>query len=407
MGGHSALAQDERLLRPVRDQVKRLTPVLLRLAQADPRFFSNRGHPARQLLDKLTHRSLAYLTESDPGFDGFLRSLSAALDTLAGSEGEAGDFAHALHMLQAQWAQAGAGQWQRQAEAARALLHAEQRNLLAQRLTADFETLLHSQNVPEPVAAFLRGPWAQVVAESQLSSVDGSPDPQGYRALVDDLLWSVQPHQVRRNRARLAQRAPALLSGLSRGLQSIRYPQEGINAFLDQFMALQERAVEASAAPDAPTPALVPDMVVDLPLAPMPERADTAELLPEQGFWVADNEASEAGYLPEGAVVPAVPAAVVVRDWCVADLATGVWVELMLNEEWVRAQLTWTSPHRTLFMFTSVKGLAHSMTRRTMDRLRNRGLVRVVSDGHVLDSALDAVAQAALRNEPAGGDDAL
>jgi hypothetical protein len=66
---------------------------------------------------------------------------------------------------------------------------------------------------------------------------------------------------------------------------------------------------------------------------------------------------------------------------------------------WVRAQLTWASPHRTLFMFISGGGMAHSMSRRTMDRLRALGLIRLVSDGKVVDNALDAVAAAALRND--------
>ena len=71
----------------------------------------------------------------------------------------------------------------------------------------------------------------------------------------------------------------------------------------------------------------------------------------------------------------------------------------------MRAQLTWASPHRTLFMFTSRGGLAHSMSRRTMEKLRVQGLIRVISDGHVVDNALDAVAQMALRNtlDEAGG----
>ena len=69
----------------------------------------------------------------------------------------------------------------------------------------------------------------------------------------------------------------------------------------------------------------------------------------------------------------------------------------------MRAQLTWSSPHLTLFMFVSGRGLAHSMSRRTMDRRRAQGLIRVVSDGNVVGSALDAVAQTALRNNPERG----
>jgi hypothetical protein len=74
-------------------------------------------------------------------------------------------------------------------------------------------------------------------------------------------------------------------------------------------------------------------------------------------------------------------------------------VDLALAGNWVRAQLTWASPHRTLFMFISGGGMAHSMSRRTMQRLKGLGLIRLVSDGRVMDNALDAVAQTALRND--------
>ena len=60
--------------------------------------------------------------------------------------------------------------------------------------------------------------------------------------------------------------------------------------------------------------------------------------------------------------------------------------------------LTWASPHATLFMFTSVGGTAHSMSRRTLDRLRSTDHLRVVADRPVVDEALDQVAQAALKN---------
>src|SRR4030095_9204794 len=55
------------------------------------------------------------------------------------------------------------------------------------------------------------------------------------------------------------------------------------------------------------------------------------------------------------------------------DLRVGAWVEIRIKGEWVRAQLTWCSPHATLFMFTSVAGTAHSMSRRTLDRPRATG----------------------------------
>jgi hypothetical protein len=82
----------------------------------------------------------------------------------------------------------------------------------------------------------------------------------------------------------------------------------------------------------------------------------------------------------------------------VEDLRLGSWVELHIKGAWVRAQLTWSSPHATLFMFTSAGGAAHSMSRRTLDKLRAQGQVRVIAGRNVVDEALDQVAQAALKN---------
>jgi hypothetical protein len=81
-----------------------------------------------------------------------------------------------------------------------------------------------------------------------------------------------------------------------------------------------------------------------------------------------------------------------------ADIRTGTWVELMVNGNWLRVQLTWASPHATLFMFTSLAGTAHSMSRRTLEKLRGQGLMKVVAERNVVDDAFDQVAKAALRN---------
>jgi len=52
---------------------------------------------------------------------------------------------------------------------------------------------------------------------------------------------------------------------------------------------------------------------------------------------------------------------------------TGAWVDLALGGSWVRAQLTWTSPQRTLYMFISGGGMTHSMSTKTIEKMKKRG----------------------------------
>ena len=123
---------------------------------------------------------------------------------------------------------------------------------------------------------------------------------------------------------------------------------------------------------------------------------DTDEMIQADGFWVADDETQLSDYLADDAEpLPETS----LRPWSAGDLNPGVWVELRVKGVWLRAQLTWASPHRTLFMFVSHGGLAHALSRRTMERLRMKGSIRLVADGHVIDNALDAVAQTALQND--------
>jgi hypothetical protein len=402
------LMRDQRLLASVRQSLKTLEAVLIRLSQSDPRFFSDRQHPARQYLDKITSRSLAFSSSDEAGFARYQKSLDNSVSVLVLGDGDSAAFARTLRKLEEGWGRDEQEQRRRAEEAARGLLHAEQRNLLAQRLAQEFSDRLQDKRVPELIASFLRGPWAQVVAEAQLQFADGTADAGVYLALVDDLVWSAQLRLTRRNRSRLVAMVPGMLVTLRQGLGLISYPQERIAAFFDELIALHEKAFEAGrsvAAPLAPdvAPPDDPQDLLPAPVQPELERED---------FWMAGDEVAESGFLQEDvelsldftamAELPEVPEQ---QEWSTDSLNPGAWVDLALGGVWVRAQLTWASPHRTLFMFISGAGLAHSMSRRTMDRLHGLGLIRLISDGHVMDNALDRVAQAALRNdvENAGG----
>jgi hypothetical protein len=126
--------------------------------------------------------------------------------------------------------------------------------------------------------------------------------------------------------------------------------------------------------------------------------------------WVAPSEASESNLLelddassasssaPESATSMAQEAELPVSGNGACSLPLGSWVELQSNDDWVRTQLTWASPHGTLFLFTSASGSTQSMTRRTHDKLVAAGQLRVISAQTVLDAALDAVAQQAMKN---------
>jgi hypothetical protein len=395
------LAQDQRLLPEFKRQLKAIEPAVLKLTQEDSRFFSDRTHPARQFLDRITQRSLAFSAEGDPGWRRFLVTVEDAVRWLGSKVVDADTFGELMDHLQEKWVDHDQALLQRREEAARVLLHAEQRNLLAQKLAAQFVQATDGLEVADFVVDFLKNSWAQVVAEAELSCVDGSSDPYGYRAMVDDLIWSVQKSTATRGRAkRLVQMIPGLLTKLREGLNRIDYPPELTARFFNNLITIHRAAVHEGR--DA-----ISQNAAEAAEAQESEFSDSMQ--EAAALWLDSREAQESGYLPDDALEPErvaspeaaqeEPAPAPVRA---GEMQTGTWVELMVNNLWVRAQLTWASPHATLFMFTSQAGTAHSMSKRTLDRLRAQGQIKVIAERHVVDEALDQVAKAALKNSVEG-----
>ncbi|HXE48926.1 MAG TPA: DUF1631 family protein, partial [Ramlibacter sp.] len=132
------LAQDQRLLPEFKRQLKAIEPAVLKLTQQDSRFFSDRTHPARQFLDRITQRSLAFAAETDPGWRRFVVTVEDSVRWLDSKVIDAETFGELMDHLQDSWVDHDQVVRQRREEAARALLHAEQRNLLAQKLAVEF-----------------------------------------------------------------------------------------------------------------------------------------------------------------------------------------------------------------------------------------------------------------------------
>jgi hypothetical protein len=372
------LEKDKRLLTDFKRQLQAIEPAVLKLAQQDSRFFSERTHPARLFLERITQRSLAFTMESDPGWRRFLLTVEDAVRWLSSKVIDADTFSELMEHLQSQWVGHDEGLSQRREEAAKALLHAEQRNLLAQKLAVEFGHAIEGLDVADFVGDFLKGSWTQVVAEVQLSCADGSADPYGYRAVVDDLIWSVQKNTATRGRARrLVRMIPGLLAKLREGLNRIEYPPELTARFFNNLITIHRAAVHEGR--DA-----VSKAAADAVEAQESEFSDS--MLEVSEMWLDSRETAEAGFVADAPAPPPEPGP----------------VELLVGQQWVRAQLTWASPHSTLYMFTSQTGSAHSMSRRTMDRLRLQGQIKVIAERNVVDEALDEVAKAALKNSVDG-----
>jgi Protein of unknown function (DUF1631) len=404
------LVTDSRLLAPIRQAISRLELALLRLVLIDVRFFTDRHHPARVLLQELSERGLAFGSQADPQFNFFLVSLQRHLSPLedAQIDGEQ-PFEAALRALRLAWRESAmrAGTLNQIHDAVAALEDAEKRHVQAQRIATGMRAIPGFANAPQGIVDFLLGPWAQVAASAQLADKSGEPDPGGYKAIVKPLIWSAHPELASKDVAKLTSLVPRLLGKLREGLRLIDYPAVKTSAFFDLLMRLHQQAFRPAAIVQtaqqlepAAVQTLLPD---DIPLWVAPAEALAS------GFMVMDEDdkADHKGKVPPDllanldmsqGVASADSDSGVVQEALVEKMAVGTWVELLVKGAWSRTQLGWISPQRTMYLFTSAQGKTQSMTRRVLTRLMAAGELRLLSERSVVDGALDAVVHTATLN---------
>ncbi|HYW58386.1 MAG TPA: DUF1631 family protein [Polaromonas sp.] len=431
------VAQDPRLLAPVREAIVALEPSLLRLAMVDPRFFSDAQHPGRRLMERVAQRSFKYNDEFGTPFEAFFQAVSQGFNALNTQTIEdARPFEAELGTLELLW-QSQDRQEQTQRSAIRQTMQfAEERQSQADQIAYDMSMRADLDHVPGVVLDFLFGPWALVLAHARLTDQARQIDPEGYGSLVTDLLWSVKRDVTLKRPAKLIEMIPGMLGKLHAGLASLGQDPRETESFFKAMEKLHRPVLKLrrvrsrrDAAESEPAP-----LEVMLEEAPV-EETDLSDLLPATAEqrkakvagqpWLTPQELDNAGFedtMPsgpaelneehsedtvqppaetenpeEGPTAQAKPGA----EQVLLSLREGSWVDLHSKRRWLRAQLIWASTRGTLFMFVSHGGQPHSMTKRICERLITQGLLRAVNTEGVVDHALDALrAQSEAPAEP-------
>ena len=449
------VAQDARLLAPVRESIVALEPALSRLAMQDPRFLSNEKHPGRLLLERVTQRSFKFNDEFSPEFGAFFKPLTHTVNALNGEGAiDAHRFETALWALENEWAVQDTAEAARRHDMVEKMRFAEARQTQADEIAYELSTRSDLDGVPGMVLDFLFGHWSLAMAHARLCDTRNQLDPEGFGSAVPDLVWSAKPQATIRQPAKLIEMIPGLLGKLHSGLQMLgtdtdecapffdglmklhqpvlklrrlksqRDAQESNHALLSVTASLMDELASAESEPAtaeqrrakvAATPWLGKHELADagfqdtLPTdydalmpAEGPPAADVAapqhpsEPQPSEGsattaVEVPDPNAPAASILGEG-TEPQPPHALPAAEAMLLALRAGDWVDLYSRRRWLRAQLTWASSKGTLFMFVSHGGQPHSMTKRSCERLIAGRLLRPVKSHGVVAHALESVA---------------
>ncbi len=347
-----SILSEERIPPAVRVWFARLQVPVLRVALADPEFFSNLTHPARQLIDRMGACVLGFDASSINGsaLEGEIRRLVQVIEQYPETGQRVFAIAHEeFESFLARFLTEREGNTARIVSVAQQV---EQRETLAIQYTIELRSLLKDMPVRDEIREFLFKTWAEVLAVAAVRHGPQHAVTAAAKRAAADLVWAASAKPNRADRAQVIQNLPALLQSLRQGLALL-----GINdgaqdaqikvltdtladAFLSKTAAIPQAHIDAMAR----RLANLEDYLSDEALGDMPLSAENIELLlgidASAIQVVADNGA------------PVEPEMVA---WA-QQLAPGAWFTLDHNGSSAQVQYVWHSQRKQLHLFAAAGG---------------------------------------------------
>ena len=295
----------------------RLQVPIVKAALLDGAFFSDGRHPARRLLDHLAEAAIG-ATADDAYGDAFDAAATGIVD------GVCRDFEIDVSVFERADAQMAAFVEAQRRDAAPALdddvavaLAAETREADRSHVRALLRDRLAGLDLPFEVRTFTETIWSDYLTALRK---DHSADREAWQSalrILDDLLWSVEVKARTAQKAKLTKLIPGLIAGLRKGCTALTVPSDRAAAFFDALYVLHMAALKP-----------------------------VAESTPE-----ATQEPAAAQPSPAADTVGQVALASV-HDF-VSEMAVGTWLTLGAGKDGINARLSWVSPLRTKYVFTS------------------------------------------------------
>jgi hypothetical protein len=345
--------------RDVADGIKalvgRLQIPVLKAAMLDRAFFSKKTHPARVLVNGLGHAGVGWSPEMGQD-DPLYRKIESIVARICEGFTDDLDLFTRLHDELVQFL---AEEEQRAdttlRDSAAEVERRDRRELARLAASAEVEKRLLQPLVPTFVINLLRRHWVGRLEELHVRDGDASDSWANELALLDDLVWSVQPKRSPEERKRLTGMLPSLLKRMNPALDTFAWEGDERKTFFGNLVEAHAAAVKATT--------------------------------PVHAFG------------PEEEVVPAVrvPADLAFEQDEYTELATtmarGMWVEFEAEDgKLTYAKLAWVSPLRGTLLFTNRQGQqAFSLTPHELaDRFRgNRA--RPVDAEPLVDRAFNSM----------------
>jgi len=356
------ILDDQQIPAELRQHIGRLQIPMLKAAMLTPDMLQDERHPARQLLNRISSAAAATDPSTPAGRELITEIDRVSGEILSGFESDVAVFARALDEFE-RFLQTHMQHEDREAtRVIEAVEMAEKLSILLTNIRATLCDVLLPLNIDKRLSDFIIRVWPHVVVHAAWQDLEGKtpleqPDSlfQQYRAVVPELIWSIQEKPTPQERSALMRVLPDLVKRLTKALQLIQLPEDESREILDQLVALHTQVLRGGQKNGTQT---APDLeqlrkdfsrlVINwnrvswsLTEPPQPRADLIEEVLAKRGV-VAELNLG----------VNTMTASQADREFLEQTYLLGTRVEFRLEgSEATPAQLAWISTHRSLYLF--------------------------------------------------------
>lgn len=412
---------DKRIPDAIKALIGRLQIPVLKVAILDKKFFSNKTHPARKLLDSLAAAAVGWTGAADETDPLYGKIDSIVQRVITGFDSELDLFDNLVAELEEFLAE----EEQRLSafsEQSAKVVHDRERLEIARIVASDeVQRRSDTRDMPEPVRAFLEEIWEKALVVSYAAHGEGSERWAITLGTMDDLIWSVAPKETGEDRKKLVSLLPELLKRLHAGMDLIALPPEARNRFFAELVRCHAQAVKSglstSSGPVAQPPAQL--QVVDVASRKSSKPVEEEVPAEAQDVW-AEGATADA---PQLVATQVNQGDVLIEEiklrgtgdfddeddprqkWenLVSSLVRGMWVQfLQKNGATIRAKLTWISPLKGIYLFSNPNGArALAFEPKALAEAFRRGRAEVISDSPLVESAMNSMVNSMKEPAPA------
>ena len=241
------ILSDPQVPAEVRAQLGRLQFLVLKVALRDSTLLTQKGHPARMLINRIGSISLG-LKKIDPSGVKIADEISRIVETLLENDSESSQlFTDMLDELDAFIAKELRESDSKVASVVNVMEDLQHRTLRVVHVTAQLQEVLKQLSLDPYLRDFLINTWVHAI---ELAERENTKRGLRYRLLVPDLLWSIVPKAQEEDRTQLLALLPIILNTIREGLNSLQWDVTRQKHLLDWLVDAHTAALRMTLPPD-------------------------------------------------------------------------------------------------------------------------------------------------------------